>query len=189
MWLATIFSQKTATISTSQRYSHVSVSDVSTHGESQSRDSRIDSNDDSHVSISVLPSIKTSDIKIKKHQLMNIILAWIALVVAVVSGSAIGPTFKYMESVRGISPILAATWRLETMTLWLIPFAAIESLANRGQVEKVPWFSRQPGLLFPVIVHVFIAGILWAINLVTWIIGLQYTTTGRPTCRQYKSKT
>ena len=43
--------------------------------------------------------------------------------------------------------------------------------------NAVDWFGRKPDLLFPVIVHVGIAGLAWGSNLLAWIVALQYTSS------------
>ena len=42
-----------------------------------------------------------------------------------------------------------------------------------------PWLSKEPGLDYPVYVHVSVGGIAWGLNLICWITGLMYTTTVR----------
>lgn len=65
------------------------------------------------------------------------------------------------------------------MSIFLIPLAIVEYYRNKKKGEVVEWFSRKPGLIFPVWGHILLAGIGWSLNLLLWIVGLQYTTTVR----------
>jgi len=60
------------------------------------------------------------------------------------------------------------------MSFFLVPMAVLESLAPS---KKVAWLETRPGLPYPIIVHIIFSGLAWAGNLLTWIIGLQFTTT------------
>lgn len=42
---------------------------------------------------------------------LEFFLACLSMTMAIISGGSIGPAFKYMETVGGISPCLAASWR------------------------------------------------------------------------------
>lgn len=106
---------------------------------------------------------------------LSTILAWISMLLAILAGSAIGPIFKYM-AVHGIPARLAASWRCQTMSIFLLPMAIIESYLGRGK-NVVHWWEVKPGLRWPVVVHVAIAGLAWGANLVFWISGLVYTST------------
>lgn len=79
----------------------------------------------------------------------------------------------------GVPSCLAASWRCQCMTLFLLPLAIIEAWSRRNTHEPVPWFSRVPDLPFPVWVHILIAGIAWSVNLYCWIIGIRFTTLVR----------
>src|SRR3569623_2067189 len=96
---------------------------------------------------------------------------------AILSGASIGPVFKYMET-QHIHPLQAAAWRCTCMSIWLTPFAVIEALKSSPEM-RMTWFTKYPDLPFPVYVLVLFAGIVWAGNLLTWISGLQFTTTVR----------
>ena len=61
------------------------------------------------------------------------------------------------------------------MCIWLAPLAILENFT----VESVDWFQYKPDLKFPVFVHVIIAGIAWVGNIMSWVEGLQYTSTVR----------
>lgn len=111
------------------------------------------------------------------NRLRDFILAWISMCLAILSSSTIGPMFKYMDN-NNIKPILAASWRCQCMAIWLLPFTLLESFLSKKE-DRVPWFEYRPGLRFPVVIHVLIAGFLWAGNLMTWVVGLQYTSTVR----------
>ena len=106
----------------------------------------------------------------------SVFMAWICMILAIISGSAIGPMFKYMET-TGVPPFLAASWRCQTMIIFLWPISFIET--KFAEVEQVSLLSRQPDLEYPVYVHVLIGCIAWCFNLLTWIYSLQYTTTVR----------
>jgi len=104
------------------------------------------------------------------------IAAWISLILAIFSGSLIGPAFKYMAK-HNIKPILAAAWRCQCMCIFLIPLAIIERVSNK--MNKVEWFSKKSDLNYSILTHVIIAGIAWCVNLLFWVEGLRYTTTVR----------
>eukprot|EP01031_Cornospumella_fuschlensis_P031212 gene31212-37721_t len=101
------------------------------------------------------------------------VLAWTCMALAILAGASIGPAFRYMME-QGITPLLAASWRNQTMVLTLLPLAIWEARRSGG---KVDWWKKKPGLQFPVIVHVLISGLAWAANLLFWIVGLQYIST------------
>ena len=98
------------------------------------------------------------------------------MILAVLAGSAIGPAFKWMEE-HNIHELLAASWRCQVMALILIPLAVIEAKFFSSPL----WLSweKKPDLRYPVFVYVLVAGMAWGINLVLWIVGLEYTTTVR----------
>ena len=64
------------------------------------------------------------------------------------------------------------------MVLFLVPLGYIERTTTIKE-ERVDWFKKFDDLRFPLFVHVSIAGIAWAANLLLWITGLKYTTTVR----------
>lgn len=102
----------------------------------------------------------------------TVIFAWVSMVLAIMAGSGIGPMFKYMYE-HNIPPRLAASWRCQCMSLILLPIAVIESRYD----NSVEWFANKPDLQYKIYVHVLIAGLAWAVNLVAWISGLEFTTT------------
>ena len=55
----------------------------------------------------------------------KLVVAWIALITAVIVGAAIGPAFKMLDKYH-IEPMLAASWRSQCMLFALAPFALIE---------------------------------------------------------------
>lgn len=72
------------------------------------------STEDSHS-----PTISTDDCDNSQKGLheapktcINITIGWIAMILAILSGAAIGPVFKYMEE-QNISPVLAAAWYIQ----------------------------------------------------------------------------
>lgn len=102
----------------------------------------------------------------------TVIFAWISMVLAIMAGSGIGPMFKYMYE-HNIPPRLAASWRCQCMSLILLPIAMIESKYD----NSVEWFANKSDLQYKIYIHVLIAGLAWAVNLVAWISGLEFTTT------------
>lgn len=102
------------------------------------------------------------------------ILAWVSVILAVLAGASIGPAFKYMSQ-HGIRSCLSASWRCQCMLIFLLPIAIFEAWSDKK--KRVDWFAKKPDLKYPVIVHVFFSGLAWAGNLLTWIVGLQYTST------------
>lgn len=113
---------------------------------------------------------------IKRNAFIDKLLAWLSMVLAILSGSSIGPMFKYMQK-GGISPCLAASWRCQCMFIFLAPLAILERLRNDN--AKVNFLAKKPDLTFPVFGHVIIAGMVWAGNLLFWVWGLHYTSTVR----------
>ena len=61
------------------------------------------------------------------------------------------------------------------MIIFLVPLGIAESQFIEG--AKVDWFSRKPDLPYQVYVHIIIASICWAGNLVCWISGLKFVST------------
>lgn len=104
----------------------------------------------------------------------QVLFGWFCMVLAVIAGASVGPVFKYMMA-EGISPLISASWRNQTMVLALLPFACYEAWSKPE--NRVEWWSFKPDLPFPVIVHVLISGISWSSNLLFWIVGLQYVST------------
>ena len=83
--------------------------------------------------------------------------------------------FKFMQR-NDIPPFLAASWRCQCMCVFLIPIALIE---GRYSTTKIDWFVRKEDLMFPVFVHILLAGLFWSANLLFWVEGLLFTTTVR----------
>lgn len=98
----------------------------------------------------------------------QLIAAVVALILALIGGAAIGPCFRYIER-AGITPFLAVSWRCQCMLIFLLPTTVLEY--RSGKNPPVDWFLVKPGLYFPLIVHVAIAGFLWAVHLLCWIEG------------------
>jgi hypothetical protein len=109
-----------------------------------------------------------------KKSWKEIILAWLSVGLALIAGASVGPIFRYMQN-HGIRPCLSASWRCQCMTLILLPLAIIEVYMDVKK-NKVDWFDTKPDLPYPLIVHVIFSGMAWSVNLLSWIIGLQYTT-------------
>lgn len=111
--------------------------------------------------------------KCKKY--IGIMSGWIAMILAILSGAGSGPMFKYMED-SGIKPALAASWRCQCMSVFLIPLAVIEMMKKR---EYIMFLERRANLQYQIYVHVLIAGFAWSATLLFWINGLEFTTTVR----------
>jgi drug/metabolite transporter (DMT)-like permease len=43
--------------------------------------------------------------------------------------------------------------------------------------SSISWFDRKPDLDYPIYGHVLVAGVGWSVNLLFWIVALQYITT------------
>jgi drug/metabolite transporter (DMT)-like permease len=114
---------------------------------------------------------------VDKSSLGAVLFAWLCMVMAILSGSTIGPMFKYMNS-NDIPMLLSASWRCQCMSIFLIPLAFIEYKLSKKE-SRTGWFAKKPDLPFPVIVHVLMAGLFWSVNLESWVYGLQFTTTVR----------
>ena len=110
-----------------------------------------------------------------KTSILEILKAWLCLTLAVLSGAAIGPMFKYMNH-EHIRPALSASWRCQCMTIFLVPLGIIE--ATYGSQKRVEWFSKTEDLPYAIWVHIAFAAVAWAVNLLSWIFALQYLSTG-----------
>lgn len=66
----------------------------------------------------------------------TLIIAYIGLFIAILSFSAIGPTFVYLERL-GIKPIQAISYRSQAMLLCLLPFTIIEYILFTPSEEKL----------------------------------------------------
>jgi len=115
--------------------------------------------------------------KAKDPQYAMVALAWASMILAVMSGSAIGPAFKWFEQ-HDIHETLAASWRCQVMAIILIPIACIEARYFSHPWNWLTW-DRKADLKYPVVWYVLAAGLAWSLNLLCWIIGLEYTTTVR----------
>lgn len=131
--------------------------------------------------ISKVSVLKVVDDNVPKMQKLTtyekwraFILAWVSVILAILAGAAIGPAFKYMSH-HGIRSCLSASWRCQCMLIFLLPIAVFEAVSDK--TKQVDWFANKPDLKYKVIVHVFFSGLAWSGNLLTWIVGLQYTTT------------
>ena len=120
-------------------------------------------------------------------------LAWLCMLLAILSGAAIGPAFKFMEAYH-IEPILAASWRCQCMSFVLLPLALIESYWLNS---KIAWFSppqpaaassphahqehgnNGPPVRYNLIVYMVFAGLGWGVNLLCWVTSLLWTSTVR----------
>lgn len=103
--------------------------------------------------------------KVEGYSFRQLLMGWSSMFLAVMAGSLIGPMFKYLQN-RGIASMLAASWRCQCMMILLIPLAIMERMYGKNAVTD--WTARKPNLSFPVGVHVLIAGIGWAGNLLFW---------------------
>jgi drug/metabolite transporter (DMT)-like permease len=117
----------------------------------------------------------------KKFSCFKIALAWACMLLAIMSGAAIGPAFKLMEA-NHVPPVLAASWRCQCMCFVLWPLVMIEARVQGTQGFNMKWlWSREtlPGLSYPIVGYATLAGVAWALDLLCWVTGLQYTTTVR----------
>lgn len=102
-------------------------------------------------------------------------VGWTAMLLAIMSSAATTPMFKYLEE-SGVRPGLAACWRSQAMSIFLLPIAALEAVTT-GQYIKA--WERRPDLDYQIYVHVCFAGLGWAASLLFYINGLQLTTAVR----------
>ena len=110
-----------------------------------------------------------------QHTWTQFLITWTSMLLAILSGASIGPAFKYM-ALHHIPARLAASWRCQTMTLFLIPLAFMEAIYDRNTIN---WLEKPADRQYPLYVHILIAGVAWGVNLTFWISGLAYTTTVR----------
>ena len=81
-----------------------------------------------------------------KPSFIESIKAWVCLSLAIMSGAAIGPMFKFMAS-RNIKPALSASWRCQCMVIFLVPIALFEIRGEQKQGRSpIEWFKKKPGL-------------------------------------------
>lgn len=109
-----------------------------------------------------------------QHTWLNVAIGWIAMALGLLSAAGIGPMFKFMEE-QHVQPALAASWRCQCMIIFLIPLAILEAVRNPK--ARIRWFDRKPDLDYQVYVHILIAGVGWSMNLLLWIVSLQYIST------------
>jgi drug/metabolite transporter (DMT)-like permease len=102
-------------------------------------------------------------------------VGWTAMLLAILSSAATTPMFKYLEE-SGVSPGLAACWRSQAMSVFLVPIALIEAVATG---EHIRAWERRPDLEYQIFVHVGFAGLGWAASLLFYINGLELTTAVR----------
>ncbi len=77
---------------------------------------------------------------------------------------------------EGVPPTLAASWRCQAMSVFLIPLAIIELWKDK---KVIPFFESRPDLEYTVYVHVLIAGVGWSATLLLWINGLKFISAVR----------
>lgn len=121
-------------------------------------------------------SVKFLNSAIQTTSWKSYLFAWICMILSILSGASVGPIFKFME-LRHISAALAASWRCQVMILFLSPIALIERYSEPQNC--VDYFASKPDLPFRIIWHVMIAGVAWALNLLLWVSGIEYTSTVR----------
>lgn len=107
-------------------------------------------------------------------ELIQQLIAWTSMIMAIISGASVGPVFRYMM-IHGVKPLLAASWRGQAMFLVLLPAAVFEAVYKPE--NRVDWFGFKHDLPYPVIVHVIISGLGWSANLLFWIVGLKFIST------------
>jgi drug/metabolite transporter (DMT)-like permease len=104
------------------------------------------------------------------------LLAWVSILLATISGAAIGPTFKDMEELS-VPPVLAVSWRCQCMIVFLIPILIYQYYDPK--IPKIQWMKVYPGLRYPYIYYIVLDSIAWSLNVISWVIGVKYTTTVR----------
>lgn len=118
--------------------------------------------DSSHPNgVSVEPSSRREPEMTVKQRLVG----WACLFLAIMSGSLIGPMFRYIQN-AGIAPVLAASWRCQCMSIFLSILAVLERSCNRA--NRVAWTAPNPDLNGTILFYVFVAGMGWAGNLLLW---------------------
>jgi hypothetical protein len=96
------------------------------------------------------------------------LVGWTCLFLAIMSGSLIGPMFRYIQN-EGIAPVLAASWRCQCMSLFLSTLAIFERCSSR--TNRVAWLAPNADLNGrPILLYVCIAGMGWAGNLLLWYV-------------------
>jgi len=117
--------------------------------------------------------------------LLAMAVAWFCMMLAILSGSAVGPAFKLMAE-RNVPALLAASWRCQCMCFVLWPLAILEVKFFGGKDTTVrssmSWmwtWSASPGMDYPVVAYTLLAGLGWTGNLLCWVSGLMFTTTVR----------
>ncbi len=103
--------------------------------------------------------------------------AWLALIISVLSMSAVGPTFVYVQRM-GVDPVLAASWRCQCMLVFLIVPALIEHFYVTPAATRWAFMKPKPGE-WNVLWVMLLQSMCWATSLSLWVVGLQYTTTVR----------
>ncbi len=71
-------------------------------------------------------------------------LAWFSLIISVLTMSAVGPTFVYVQRL-GVAPLLASNWRCQCMLLFLVVPAAVELWGFTPKEERWKWLKRESG--------------------------------------------
>jgi len=122
-------------------------------------------------------------------------VAWACMLLAILSGAAIGPAFKVMESFN-IPPLLAASWRCQCMSFVLLPLAWLEAHCKGPTRQPIGWLSIPPPpehgsphagsgskqeqpAKYRLVTYMLLAGAGWGVNLLAWVSALKYTTTVR----------
>jgi drug/metabolite transporter (DMT)-like permease len=158
-------------------YSKLDLEDRETHMDQRhgiSKISVLEVEQSSSIDIDGTESAKVETQRSAFDRWRSFILAWVSVILAVLAGASIGPAFKYMSH-HGIRSCLSASWRCQCMLIFLLPIAVFEAISDKN--KRVDWFARKPDLKYPVIVHVLFSGLAWSGNLLSWIVGLQYTST------------
>ena len=92
------------------------------------------------------------------------VFAWLAMLMAVIAASTLGPAFKLFMQ-HGLSPAIICSWRGFGMCIFLFPLAWL--LEWRKGSPQIDWSLVKPGMRYPLWVHLFFAGLGWAGNLTT----------------------
>jgi drug/metabolite transporter (DMT)-like permease len=105
------------------------------------------------------------------------VVSWFSMILAVLSGAAIGPVFKYLGEFH-VQPCMSASWRGQAMLIFLIPLTALETFCSRNHVPlRDRWLKVRPDCSYPAFVYVVLCGFGWSGSLLLWILGLRFTST------------
>lgn len=126
----------------------------------------LEGNHRSDDALSMTDNNSAQDVRTAEISAQHRLIGWTCLFLAIMSGSLIGPMFRYIQN-AGIAPILAASWRCQCMSIFLSALAIFEWFSSRA--NRVAWMAPNPNLNGrPILLYVCIAGMGWAGNLLLW---------------------